>query len=265
MAGPTNATLDWNPSNYLDYRGPRLRPALDLISAVGAIPEGDVIDLGCGPGNVGPALKARFGRHRLIGVDNAPAMLDRARAQECYGAVEAADIATWVPETPPALIYSNAALQWLPEHDRLFPRLIGDLAPRGTLAVQMPRQHESPAYRMMREIAAALFPDLFDWTGWADPVHEPAHYVTLLSPMGDLEIWQTTYYHRLAPSGEGHPVRLMAQSSIARPILARLDDAAAAMFLHSWDASLAEAYPAQPDGTVLYPFRRLFLTITLPT
>ena len=50
------------------------------------------------------------------------------------------DIADWAPDERPAnLIFANAALQFLPEHDRLFPRLMSYLGPLGgALAAQMP-------------------------------------------------------------------------------------------------------------------------------
>jgi trans-aconitate 2-methyltransferase len=33
--------------------------------------------------------------------------------------------------------------------------------------------------------------------------------------------------------------------------------------LAAYDAALADVYPAEADGTVLMPFRRLFFTLTL--
>jgi trans-aconitate 2-methyltransferase len=59
---------DWNPESYALFTDLRLRPALDLLSRVGGLPEGQVIDLGCGPGAVGPALAARFSGHEVVGV-----------------------------------------------------------------------------------------------------------------------------------------------------------------------------------------------------
>ncbi len=70
---------DWNPGTYARFRGFRLRPALDLLAQVGDIPEGPVIDLGCGNGAVCAVLAARFGP-RILGVDSSPAMLAEAKA-----------------------------------------------------------------------------------------------------------------------------------------------------------------------------------------
>ncbi|RYH08930.1 methyltransferase domain-containing protein [Tropicimonas sp. IMCC6043] len=255
---------DWNAAHYLDFADLRLRPALDLLAAVPALPDGDVVDLGCGAGNLGPAMAARFQGHRLIGIDSSPAMLERARAESAYQRLEQSDIAQWIPDRRPALIYSNAALQWLPEHGYHLPRLARELAPGGVLAVQMPRQGMARAQMVLRELSAALFPDRFDWSDWTSPVAEPEEYATVLAPLGALSLWETVYYQRLEPSREGHPIRLFSQSTVARPILEKLTEAETETFLVAVDAALADQYPSQPDGTVLYPFRRLFFTLTRP-
>ncbi len=255
---------DWNPGTYLRFQGFRLRPALDLLSAVPDLPDGDLVDLGCGPGTVGSALLGRFPMRRLIGVDTSPAMLEQAQASGVYTTFHQADIAEWVPDRRPALIFSNAALHWLPDHGWLLPRLLGQLAPGGCLAVQMPRQSLAPAHRILRDLAAVMFPDRFDWSNWEPAVAVPEAYASLLSPLGELSLWETVYYQRLAPTPEGNPVRLFSQSTVARPILEVLTEAETEWFLSAVDSSLAEAYPASPDGSVLYPFRRLFLTICRP-
>ena len=113
---------------------------MDLLGQVPELPAGDVVDLGCGNGAVGAALALRFAGRDLIGVDNSPAMLVKAQETEAYNALIKADAATWLPDTPPALIFSNALCHWLPDHAVLFARLAGMLTKGGVLAVQMPRQ-----------------------------------------------------------------------------------------------------------------------------
>ena len=249
---------DWNPALYARFAGLRLRPALDLLLQVRDLPLGAVVDLGCGNGAVGPVLKARFPDRALHGIDASPAMLERARATGCYDALTQADAALWAPAEAPVLIFSNALLHWLPDHATLFPRLVSTLAPGGTLAVQMPRQFSAPSHALLRETAARLFPDRFDYRGWQPPVAPPAAYARLLP---DATLWETEYLQRLDPVEAGHPVRHFTQSTAARPMLSRLGPSEADRFLAAYDAALAEAYPPEPDGSILFPFRRLFLTV----
>ena len=249
---------DWNPGAYARFRGLRLRPALDLLAQVGDLPEGVVVDLGCGDGAAAEALASRFAGRHLLGVDASPAMLERARG---YGTKVLADIADWRPETAPALIFSNAVLHWLPDHAALLPRLAGFLAPGGKLAVQMPRQYGAPSHRFLRDIAQAQFPDRFDFHGWQPPVLPAAAYWQMLAPLGRVSAWESEYVQRLDAVAEGHPVRAFTGATAMRPYLEKLTAAEAAAFCAAYDAALGAAYPIMPDGAALLPFRRVFFVL----
>ncbi len=258
------AEKDWSPGAYGRFRGFRLRPAVDLLAQVPAdLPPGAVVDLGCGAGAAGPVLAARFPDRRRIGIDSSPAMLEAAARTTSYDTVLAADIASWRPASPPALIFTNAALNWVPNHTALLPRLAGYLPDGGVLAMQVPDQQAAPSHAALRSLAAKLFPDRFDWRGWAPEVLAPDAYARLLPPLGRLDLWRTTYHQILPPTpdGIGHPVRRFTESTVARPILSRLNGGEAQRFLAVYDAAMAEAYPAASDGTVLFPFQRLFLVL----
>ncbi|TDX28216.1 trans-aconitate 2-methyltransferase [Rhodovulum visakhapatnamense] len=254
---------DWNPGTYARFRGLRLRPALDLLAQVPELPEGGVVDLGCGNGAVAGALRMRFPRATLTGVDSSPAMLDEARVPGLYDRLIEADAATWTPEAPVALIFSNALCHWLPDHAGLFARLARALGPGGTLAVQMPRQFAAPSHALMREIAARCFPDRFDFSGWVPPVAEAAAYARILAPLGTVSAWETSYVQRLDPAADGHPVRRFTEATALRPFAAKLDGDELAAFLTEYETALDLAYPAAPDGSVLFPFTRVFFTLTV--
>lgn len=254
---------DWNPALYARFEGLRLRPALDLLQRIEAVPPGSVVDLGCGPGPVGAALAARFPGRDLIGVDASPAMLERARATGAYADLVEADIATWQPAEPPALIFSNAALQWLPDHAALMPRLAGCLAPGGVLAVQMPRQTGAPSHRFLRDISMHLFGDRFDFTDWTPPVAPAEAYWRMLAPLGEVQAWEIDYVQELQPCDDGHPVRRFTESTAMRPFLDKLTPAEQAEFTGAYEEALSVAYPLLDSGGALFPFRRCFFTLTV--
>lgn len=251
---------DWDPAAYGRFRDLRLRSALDLMGRVGELPPGPVVDLGCGNGAAAAALRARFAGRALIGVDASAAMLAAAQG---YNATAQADIAAWEPEAPPALIFSNAALHWLGDHDRLLPRLAGFLAPGGWLAVQMPANWLEPSHALLRQVATDLFPQRFPPGPYAPPVRPLADYLRLLAPFGTVEGWETIYHQRLAAVTPGHPVRAFTQSTAMRPFLDALDPAQGAALTAAYDAALGLAYRPEPDGSVLFPFRRLFFTLRI--
>ena len=253
-------SADWDPGAYAQFRAERLRPALDLMMQINTPPQGAVFDLGCGDGAAAAALRARFPKRVLVGVDGSPAMLARARG---YDRTLQADIGDWTPDTPAAVIFSNAALHWLEDHATLLPRLAGLLPAGGTLAVQMPRQYFAPSHRFLRDIAAATYPDRFDFHGWQSPVAMALDYERMLAPLGQVAAWETEYVQRLAPCADMHPVRAFTASTAMRPFVEKLDAAESAAFVQAYEAALAAAYPLEADGSVLFPFRRVFFTLVV--
>ena len=260
---PIATFTDWSPETYSRFRGLRLRPAMDLMQQVPQLPEGPVVDLGCGNGAVGAALKHRF-KAPMIGVDLSPAMLEAAGQEAVYDTLQRGDIGEWQSSgPPPALIFSNAACHWVPDHGGLFPRLAGMLAPGGSLAVQMPRQYNAPSHALLRSISEKMFPERFDFAGWTAPVMAPTDYLALLSPLGEVDVWETQFLQRLQPGSDGHPVRRFTQATAMRPFLEELSEEEQFRFTAAYDAALASAYPTDDQGGAVMPFRRVFFVVTI--
>ncbi len=261
MSAASNTT-DWNPGAYARFHDLRLRPGLDLLNAVGRMGAGDVVDLGCGHGAMSEALVARAAGRQVIGVDASPAMLEKARQSKGYTALQQADIRDWHSRSAPGLIFSNAALHWVGEHEKLLPRLARMLTKGGTLAVQMPHQNKSPSHRVWLSLAEELFPDRVGKMG-TPGVMAPVKYEELLSPMGQFRLWETEYFHRLGAESESHPVRRFTESTYARPVLEALDAGQKAEIIARYEEVMHAAYPVRKDGSVLFPFRRMFFTLTV--
>lgn len=253
---------DWNPRAYARFQDLRLRPAMDLLNAVDQMGAGDVIDLGCGAGQMGAALSARAVGRDVIGVDASPAMLEKARQSRGYTSLGQADIADWHPHRAPGLIYSNAVLHWLDDHARLMPRLVAMLGTGGTLAVQLPDQNNAPSHRVWLSLVEDLFPGRIN-AGAGPGILTPLEYDSLLAPRGRFRMWETEYYQRLGAEAESHPVRRYTESTYARPILEALDEGERAALIARYEEVMHSAYPVRADGSVLFPFRRLFFTLTV--
>jgi trans-aconitate 2-methyltransferase len=259
IAQPAGA--GWDPAKYLEFAGPRLQPALDLLGRVPLTAPTVVYDLGCGAGNVTRLLAERWPAARVTGVDSSPAMLTAAARAAPGAQWVQADLRTWSAGTPADLVFSNAALHWLDDHAALFPRLLGQVAPGGVLAVQMPRNHGAPSHTEMVAAAEAgpwrarLAPFLRP-----TPVAPPAVYYDIMATHArGLEIWETEYLHVLA--GE-NPVVEWTRGSALKPLLDSLDEPEQGAFLGEYQRRIAAAYPRRPDGRTLFPFRRLFLVAT---
>lgn len=174
----------WNPTQYLRHGGPRLRPALDLLTQAAqsvANPNtvSAVLDYGCGPGNITPYLCRQFPTARIHGIDSSKNMISRAQTNlstsflSAYTAnsptvsdtlstdacdndndlalkrvsYEVASMEDYVNKELSEnekfdVVYSNAALHWLPNHDVVMTKLLINTISKtregGVLAVQMP-------------------------------------------------------------------------------------------------------------------------------
>jgi trans-aconitate 2-methyltransferase len=259
--------LTWDPAQYLKYAGERTRPALDLVARLGGEAPRTIVDLGCGAGNVTRLLAERWPQAHVIGVDNAAPMLAKARAAvppEARIEWREADLAAWARSPAPAadLVFSNAALHWLPDHAALFPRLLAAVAPGGTLAVQMPSNFAAPSHGALAETASSE-----RWRARVGalvgpaPVAPAAQYFAWLAPLAAaVDAWTTEYLHVLPASPDGdHPVVAWTKGTALNPFLAALAADEQRAFVADYAARVASAYPPLPDGRVLFPFRRLFV------
>ncbi len=249
----------WDSSQYLRFEAERTRPCRDLIATLPLTAPARIVDLGCGPGNSTAALAARWPQAAITGLDSSPEMLVKARADYPQLTWEAGDIATWTAVEPFDLVFSNAALQWVPDHVTVYPHLLRQVAPGGALAIQVPANLDAAAHRLMRQLAASpswsrYFPETVrEWH-----VHSAEFYYDILAPIAaHLDLWFTDYLHILE-----NPTAIAEwyRGTGLRPFLTALpDDATRELFIADYIAGLEKEFPRRSDGRVLFPFRRMFL------
>ena len=251
---------DWNPRIYGTFLWERIRPAIDLLNRLDLSVPRVIYDLGCGAGHITRRLAARWPSAKLTGVDASPAMLEEARRDDPNSTITwgEADIATWEPAEPADVILPTAALHWLDGHATLLQRLLGYLRPSGVLAVQMPRNHGEPSHTAIYEtVEAGPWREKLAPLLRRRPVAAPEVYFEMLMPVASsIDIWETVYLHTL--HGD-NPVVDWTSGTGLRPVLQALNSEERADFLAAYGNRVALAYPSSPDGTTLFPFRRLFV------
>jgi trans-aconitate 2-methyltransferase len=253
----------WNDQQYLKFAEERTRPARELLSRVPLTSAASVVDLGCGPGNSTALLCERYPGARVTGVDNSSAMLERAEKDLPGVSWVNADVATYRAADPVDVLFANAVLQWLPDHEQLLPSLLEQVRPGGALAVQIPRNFEEPSHRLMRETEAEAHLGLASWVERLKSVRSltrvaaPEFYYDLLAPhAAHVDIWQTNYQHVMA---DAPAIVEWVKGTGLRPYLDALPDAERAHYLERYTAGIDAAYPVRVDGRRLFNFPRLFI------
>ena len=250
----------WDPATYLRFAAERARPFVELLSRVGAAAPARVVDLGCGEGTATASLRSRWPGALVRGIDSSPEMLTAAAPRAVPGQVEFArgDVRTWAPDRPVDVVVSNAVLHWVPDHAAVLTTWVGLLAAEGWLAVQVPGNFRAPTHALLAGLCRSpRWADrLADAAPRPDAVLEPEGYLEVLAAAGlHTDVWATTYLHVLRGAD---PVLGWVSGTVLRPVLAGLEDDAAAAFTAEYAAALRNAYPARPDGTTVLPFRRIF-------
>jgi len=247
----------WEPQTYLRYADIRFRAGIDLIARIPKLDYQVIYDLGCGTGHLTRILADTFPNSQVTGIDSSREMLSEARREFPALNWQQADLTSWRPPAPPHLIYTNAALQWVPDHETLLPSLMNKLQPAGVLAMQVPRHFESPSHLGLKELVmqsewrAALEPLLLS------PISPPETYWRWLAPHArNLDIWETIYLQVL--DGKDPVVNFMRGTAL-RPFLSALPEKEAGKFVEAFAERMAAAYPPQANGQTLFPFRRLFV------
>ncbi len=250
----------WDSRRYLQFEEERTLPCRDLVHRVALTNPARIVDLGCGTGSSTSVLRARWPAAHLTGLDSSPEMLEAARKSSDATEWVAADLRTWSATAPYDLVFSNAALQWLPDHRSLLPRLWSWVAENGGLAFQVPAR-SSPEPAWLAAVAALRARTPWDRLSGDDPaianVLSPDAYYDVLGPSARwVEMWDTVYQHVFPDASS---VLDWIQGTGLRPLLQQLPEPAARQrFLDELGRELADRYPLRADGRVVFPFLRRF-------
>jgi len=246
----------WNPHTYLAFADERTRPAAELLARIPDEHPERVIDLGCGPGNSTALLAARWPHAKVEGLDSSPQMLEQAHKSGIAAHWIEGDLATWQAHGTYDVVYSNAAYQWVGDHEHLLPRLMGYVKSGGTFAFQVPHNMDAPSHALMRE-AAAQGP----WAAKLKNVREisvlsaPAYYGVMRPHALSVDIWETEYLQVLHGDDA---VYHWGSGTGVRPFVQVLNGDEREAFVAAYKAKLNAAYPMRADGATLFPFKRLF-------
>ena len=250
---------DWKPNLYLEFGKERTQPSVDLVTRIDVENPKRIIDIGCGPGNSTSILKARWVNAEIIGLDNSEAMINEAKSKypdiDWFYADASGDLSKLGKFD---IVFSNAAIQWMPSHEILLPKLFGILNKGGVLAVQVPCTKYMPMHTEIVKITSTdKWKNYFANMANTYSIHTADFYYNIICNLTkEIDLWQTDYYHIM--NAHSDIVKWFSGSGL-RPYLDCLkDDDIKTEFLKEYENALQNKYPIQSDGKILFPFTRIF-------
>jgi trans-aconitate 2-methyltransferase len=251
--------MPWDPNLYHKFQAERSAPFLDLLALVDVRPNLQVVDLGCGTGELTRQLADALPGSNVTGVDSSEQMLEKAQAfADPRLRFEQGDQAQLTGEWD--LVFSNAALQWSENHAELIPYLYQRLEPGGQLAVQVPSNHNHISHQLYRETAneEPFQSALHGFQRYA-PVLSIDEYARLFFECGadSIIVFERVYAHVLE---DADAVVEWISGTALVPYFERLGEHKES-FLEVLRGKMRAALPRIP---VFYPFRRTFFSARKP-
>lgn len=248
----------WNADQYLMFKDERTQPAKDLASQLHPDHPTIILDIGCGPGNSTAVLAERYPDADILGIDNSEEMIAAARANYPHLKFQKFDAAGDLNALgqPFDIVFSNACIQWIPDHENLIKNMMSLLTSGGMLAVQIPMIWEEPVHKELQALAVSE-----KWVAEMR-VEECFHhlryeeyYDVLAACSSDFRAWETVYMHRM----QSHESILeWYRGTGMLPYLSVLPEDKKHSFEEDYLARLKNVYAKQKNGEILFRFPRFF-------
>lgn len=254
--------LDWNPDLYLKFEKERTLPAKDLISRIEIVNPKKILDVGCGSGNSTHELKKRWPNAEIIGIDNSKAMIEKARSLYDDTKFILQDVTDDLASLGKFdIIFSNAAIQRIPDHENLIKSLYNSLEDNGVLAIQLPLVDEVKAQQALYELEhVKKYKQYLENKSVRFNTKSKEFYYDILSSLFNPEsiyIWSTTYTH--AMDNLDDILKWYESTTLVPYFNAFPDEEIISNFKNNFYIKLKNVYFPRPNGSVLFNYERLFL------
>jgi trans-aconitate 2-methyltransferase len=246
----------WNPAQYDRFKRERSQPFFDLLDLVQPVVDARVVDLGCGTGELTAVLHERLAARETLGIDSSESMLAKQPPPQPGLRFERLDISD-LASAGWDVLFSNAALHWLPDHPGLFARLTALVRPGAQLAVQMPANNDHPTHVVAHALAneepflTALQGYRREWS-----VLRPEDYAALLYRLGFAEqhVRLQVYPHVL---GSREDAVEWVKGTLLTDYEKRLSPETFQNFLAAYRARIRTVLPDRKP--FFFPFKRVLL------
>lgn len=250
--------MAWNPTIYNKFKKERYAPFYDLLTLITRKQQMQIIDLGCGTGELTGLLSKEFPGSSVLGVDSSKEMLEESQQHEDTRThFEHRTIEAQLDQKNKwDLVFSNAAIQWIDNHRDLLPRMIALVKPGGQLAIQIPSQNENILNQLLLEIVQEE-PFITDLKGWkkTSPLLSMDEYAQVLFENGCKEITIIQKVYPLIVHDSDELFEFISGSALI-PYFERFSDDIKILFVQKYQQRIRAKFSSSP---ILYAFKRILI------
>ena len=167
---------------------------LKLIEGLQLRGDEHILDLGCGDGALTACLADRVRGGRVVGIDASRGMIEAAREHQRPNlSFLLMDINGLDFENTFDIVFSNAALHWIPEHGQLYRRALRAMKPGGLVRFNFGSAGNCAHFikAVQETMALPVFAQFFNDFQWPWFMPEPDEYRVFVEqfPFSQVQVW----------------------------------------------------------------------------
>ncbi|GCC11046.1 trans-aconitate 2-methyltransferase [archaeon] len=194
-----NMRFEWDSSKYISASGLQTAMGKRLIDTLPIRNNENILDIGCGTGNLTLKMAGIVNNGYVTGIDSSPLMIKKAK--EMAESILVKNIRFLVMDAGDInfnrqfdMVFSNSAIHWIKESEKLLKSIKAALKQRGHIGLQFPLLNSShPLISIASKVIESLKLEDY-YNSWDFPWFVPAleEYEALLSNLGfkDINIQQ---------------------------------------------------------------------------
>ena len=251
--------MRWDAEKYDSTKAPQIDAGRELIAMAQVCDTDSILDIGCGTGKLTVELASLASKGFVVGIDPSEEMLEKARtvSKEVKN-ISLIQITAQLMDFNGRfdLAFSNSALQWIKEQEKVLDIVYNSLTEGGRIAFQLPADNFCKEFFNYTKNATTVLHYKKFFADWKSPWYFPTdeEYDDKLKHVGFKNINVFYKDYRLVFESINEVLDWWASAGL-RPYLELLDEKAKEYFKYAFAMSFENN---RTEKGIEFGFRRLF-------
>jgi trans-aconitate methyltransferase len=260
---------NWDAEDYANHSKTQLVWGQELIAKLNLTGNEHVLDIGCGDGKVTVEIAKTVPEGKVLGIDSSEEMTSLAVNKYPTAAYqnlrfELLDAQNINYNQQFDVVFSNAVLHWIPDHQSLLHKIFTSLKPKGRALLQMGgKGNASEIIEVLSKlIKNKPWKNYFKSFSTPYYFHSPLDYDYWLNDIGFLKS-----RNELIPKEMIHDCRSELEAWIRttwHPYLKQIPEEFRNKFIEEFTEAYLESHPKTENGTITVKMVRLEVDIIKP-